>query len=272
MTISEFDAEKPLFLIPKFEKKAMLKEERQKLILEKLKTDKKITFVKLSQLLHVSYDSIRRDVIELEDKGLLKKVHGGVIANTYLSVLNQPNTEMVGNNELSIIFKKVHKLIENKPLILMDGGTTNFFMAEQFPKSMEATIITNSPPLAIVLNDHPKIDVILLGGTYFKHYQITMGAEVIRQIENLRPDVYFMGVNGIDPKQGLTIRHYEESLMKQKMMQASKKTVCCVIEEKFKVQESYKVCNFDDIDYLITNLKPTEAALADFQHQGVEIW
>ena len=272
MAFSGVNSKKRLFLTPQYERKIMLKEERQKLILEKLRTDKKITFVKLSQLLNVSYDSIRRDVIELEDKGLLKKVHGGVIANTYLSVFGQANTEVVSNNELSLIFKKAHKLLENKPLILMDGGTTNFFMAEQFPKNMEATIITNSPPLAIVLNDHPKIDVILLGGTYFKRYQITMGAEVIRQVENLRPDFYFMGVNGIDAKEGLTIRHYEESLMKQKMMQASRKTVCCLIEEKFKVQESYKVCNFQEIDYLITNLRPSDMILEEFQNKGVEIW
>ena len=64
----------------------MLKEERQQLILEKLNTDKKVTLVQLGQLLSVSYDSIRRDIIELEDRGLLKKVHGGAIANSYLTM------------------------------------------------------------------------------------------------------------------------------------------------------------------------------------------
>jgi DeoR/GlpR family transcriptional regulator of sugar metabolism len=55
----------------------MMKEERQRLILEELKANKKINFIQLSTLLNVSYDSIRRDVIELEDKGFLKKYTAG---------------------------------------------------------------------------------------------------------------------------------------------------------------------------------------------------
>lgn len=249
----------------------MLKEERQRLILEKLNTDRKINFVELGTFLNVSYDSIRRDIIELEDKGFLKKVHGGAVANAYLSVLGTTHNGSNSSEELSVLSKKAQKFIENRQTIIMDGGTTNFFMAEQLAKTLELTIVTNSTPLAMALNEHPRIEVILLGGTYFKRYQITLGSEVSRQLEHINADYYFMGVNGIHSHKGLSIRHYEESLIKQKMMQAAKKTVCCVIEEKFNVQEAHKVCSFQDIDLLVTNLKPTDVALKDFQKLGVEI-
>jgi DeoR/GlpR family transcriptional regulator of sugar metabolism len=111
----------------------MLKEERQQLILEKLGTDKKVTLVELGQLLNVSYDSVRRDVIELEDRGLLKKVHGGAIANSYLSMKASRGLG-IANNEFNIITKKAQKLIENHSIVLMDGGTTNFYIAEQLLK------------------------------------------------------------------------------------------------------------------------------------------
>jgi DeoR/GlpR family transcriptional regulator of sugar metabolism len=249
----------------------MLKAERQRLILDKLNTDKKINFVELSEFLDVSYDSIRRDIIELEDKGFLKKVHGGAVANSYLSVLGRKPISSSSSEELPILSKKASKLFENHQTIIMDGGTTNFFMAEQLPKTLEATIVTNSPALAMALNEHTKIDVILLGGTYFKRYQITLGSEVSRQLEHINADYYFMGVNGVHIQKGLSIRHYEESLIKQKMMQAAQKTVCCVIEEKINVQETYKVCNFQQIDLMITNLKPNDNALKDFHKLGVEI-
>lgn len=251
----------------------MLKEERQRLILDKLSTDKKISFVELGQFLNVSYDSIRRDIIELEDKGLLKKVHGGAVANSYLSILgNKQNGSSNNNEELSIIYKKAQKLFDNRQIIIMDGGTTNFFLAEQLPKTLEATIITNSPPLAMALNDHPKLEIILLGGTYYKRYQITLGNEVSRALEHINADIYFMGVNGVHPEKGLTIRHYEESIIKQNMMRAAKKTVCCVIEEKLGVQESYKVCNFMQIDIMLTHLKPSDSKLVAYQKLGTEIW
>lgn len=249
----------------------MLKEERQRLILEKLNTDKKINFVELGTFLDVSYDSIRRDIIELEDKGFLKKVHGGAVANSYLSVLG---TKKIGTNsseELAILSKKAQKLFENRQTIIMDGGTTNFFMAEQLSKTLELTIVTNSPPLAMALNEHPKIEVILLGGSYYKRYQITLGSEVSSQLAHINADYYFMGVNGVHINKGLSIRHYEESLIKQQMMQAAKKTVCCIIEEKINVQEAYKVCNFQQLGMMITNLKPNDNALKDFQKMGVEI-
>lgn len=251
--------------------KTMLKEERQILILEKLATDKKINFTDLSKFLNVSYDSIRRDIIELEDKGLLKKVHGGAVINSYLPFLNDARKGVTSSEEINTLSKKALTLFENHQTIIMDGGTTNFFMAQQLPKMLEATIVTNSPALAMVLNDHPTLEVILLGGSYFKRYQITLGTEVYHQLEHINADYYFIGINGIDVNQGLSIRHYEESLIKQKMMRSARKTVCCVIEEKLHLQEAYKVCDFSAIDYLITNLNSTDEALKGFQGKGVEI-
>jgi len=221
-------------------------------------------------LLKVSYDSIRRDVIELEDKGLLKKVHGGAVTNSYLSFKTTKGYD-VETQELLQLTKKVQKLLENHQTIFMDGGTTNFHIAEQFSKTLELTVITNSLPLVTLLNDHSKIETVLLGGSYHKRYQITMGNEAMRQIEYFRADLYLMGFNGLDPKMGVTLRHYEESVLKQRMMESSKKVAICAIAEKLNSVETYKVCDLRQIDFLVTSLKPNDAVLLPFQGQGVTI-
>lgn len=248
----------------------MLKEERQQVILEKLGTDKKVTLVDLGHILNVSYDSVRRDVIELEDRGLLKKVHGGAIAHSYLSMKSSKGLGIV-NTEFVTIAKKALKLVENNKIILMDGGTTNFYIAEQLPKNLEVTIVTNNPHLATVLSEHPKIEIILLGGSFYKRYQITLGSKTIQDLENIQVDLYFMGTNSISIESGLAIRHYEESILKQKMMSISRKTVVCALEEKINREENYKVCNFTDLDYLITSLNPLDEQLKGFRNKGVEI-
>ncbi|MEA5459817.1 DeoR/GlpR family DNA-binding transcription regulator [Arcicella sp. LKC2W] len=248
----------------------MLKEERQQLILEKLGTDKKVTLVDLGQLLNVSYDSVRRDVIELEDKGLLKKVHGGAIAHSYLSMKPSKGLGIV-NTEFVTIAKKALKLLENNKIIIMDGGTTNFYIAEQIPKNLELTIVTNNPHLATALAEHPKIEIILLGGSFYKRYQITIGSKTIQDLEHIQADLYFMGINSISLDNGLAIRHYEESILKQKMMNISRKTVTCVLEEKINRKENYNVCNFTDLSYLITSLSPSDELLNGFKNKGVEI-
>ena len=249
---------------------AMLKEERQQVILEKLGTDKKVTLVDLAQLLNVSYDSVRRDIIELEDRGLLKKVHGGAIANSYLTMKPSRGLGIV-NTEFVTIAKKALRLIENNKIILMDGGTTNFYIAEQLPKNTEVTVVTNNPHLAMVLGEHPKIEVILLGGSFYKRYQITLGSKTIQDLEHIQADLYFMGTNSISIESGLSIRHYEESILKQKMMNISRSIVTCVIEEKINRKENYKVCDFGALDYLITSLNPTDEILKPFKGKGVEI-
>lgn len=249
----------------------MMKKERQRLILEELKANKRISFVELSSMLKVSYDSVRRDVIELEDKGFLKKVHGGAVANSYLNVLGEQKNHIKGN-ELKKILGKARAFFKRKDqLILMDGGTTNFFIAEQLPKETKATIVTNSPPLALALNEHPFIEVIILGGSYYKHYQITMGIDVVNQLQNFNADMYFLGVNGVHPEHGTSIRNYEESIIKQTMMKVSKQTICCVVEEKLGVVEAYKVSETNAIDTLITNLNPDDDQLSAYRKVGVNI-
>jgi DeoR/GlpR family transcriptional regulator of sugar metabolism len=249
----------------------MMKEERQRLILEELKANKKVNFVQLSILLNVSYDSIRRDVIELEDKGFLKKVHGGAVENSYLNVLSQQKNHVKGD-DLKKLLDKIQPFFKKKgQLILMDGGTTNFFITEQLPKDTHATIMTNSPPLALTLNDHLHVNVILLGGSYYKHCQITLGIDVINQVKNINADLFFIGVNGIHPERGLSIRNYEESIIKQTMMQSSKKTICCVVEEKLDLVEPYKVAGIEAIDTLVTNLKPQHEQLASYKSEKLNI-
>lgn len=254
-----------------FNLESKMKEERQKLILEELKANKRISFVELSSLLQVSYDSIRRDVIELEDKGFLKKVHGGAVVNSYLNVLGQQKNHIRGQ-ELKTILAKARGFFKRKDqLVIMDGGTTNFFIAEQLPKETRATIVTNSPPLALALNEHPFIEVIILGGSYYKHYQITMGINVIEQLRHFNADLYFVGVNGVHPSHGASIRNYEESIIKQTMMQVSKQTICCVVEEKLGITEAYKVAEMNAIHTLITDLCPDNKKLVAYHGTNLTI-
>jgi DeoR/GlpR family transcriptional regulator of sugar metabolism len=248
----------------------MLKEERQRLILDRIRRDQKVNLVELSQQITVSYDSIRRDVIELEDKGLLKKVHGGAVSNSYLPFQTAQGLG-VSSDEFTQLIRKAHRLFENNRIILMDGGITNFHLAESLPKNTEITIITNSLPLTTVLNEHPKVEVILLGGTYHKRYQIALGNDTMKQLEYFRPDLYIMGINGINPEAGLTLRHYEESIMKQKMLQMARRVAVCAIEEKLNHIENYKVCDLHEIDTLVTSLKPTDTRLQAFRKNGLEL-
>jgi DeoR/GlpR family transcriptional regulator of sugar metabolism len=247
----------------------MLKDERQHWILDKLNAQKKVSLVALSQELDVSYDSIRRDIIELEEQGLLKKVHGGAISNSYLP-MRVRQAMGIPNGEISAITKKAQRLLSNGQIILMDGGTTNLYIAEQLPQNLEVTIITNSIPLATSLANHPKVEVILLGGTFHKRYQITMGSETSTQLQHFKADLFFMGVVGIHPFSGLTIRHYEESQLKRQMMAVADKTVVCATPEKINTVEAYQICQLSDIDIIIYSTTRIVSETSDWPPHSVQ--
>jgi len=249
----------------------MIKEERQQWILGKLDADRKVTLVALSKELDVSYDSIRRDVIELEERGLLRKVHGGAIINSYLPMTVRQRMG-IPNPEFVTLARKVTGLLQPGQTILMDGGTTPVYVAEQFPKDLELTIVTNNLPLALTLAEHPHIEVMILGGSFYKRYQITMGQAVTDQLGHLKVDWYLMGVVGSDPKEGFSLRNHEESLLKRRMMQTARQVAVCLTTEKLYAPAPHRICGLTDINLLITSLDPASAQLADYRESGLEIW
>lgn len=248
----------------------MHKDSRQQHILHKLNLDRKVSLIALSQELEVSYDSIRRDVIELQERGMLKKVHGGVIANSFLPMRVRREIG-IDSTEIETIAGKAQQLFQSGQTILMDGGTTNIYVSEQLPKNFEGTIITNNPRLALSLIEHTSTEVILLGGSFHKRYQITAGTEVIERINHLRVDLYFMGVVGISISEGLTLRDYEETMMKRQMLQKATKIVVCAGSEKLNMVANHRICEYADIDMLITNYAPDSALLQDWRGRDVEV-
>jgi DeoR/GlpR family transcriptional regulator of sugar metabolism len=249
----------------------MLKEERHHRILDRLSADKRVSLVGLSKDLNVSYDSIRRDVIELAERGLLRKVHGGAITNAHLPMKVRQKLG-IPNEEFATLARKAVSLLRNGQTVLMDGGTTPLYLIEHFPKDLELTIVTNNLPLATALVQHPKIEVVLLGGSFYKPYQISTGQVVLDQLQSLRVDWYFLGAVGIDAEEGLSVRYYEESLLKRQMMSYARRVVTCVTQEKLDNPAPCRICGLEDLSVLVTPLEPDAPELAGYRVRNVEIY
>ena len=74
-------------------------------------------------------------------------------------------------------------MIRDGQVVLIDGGTTNLRIASYLSRERSATIVTNSPPLALALADQPKLWVLMLGGNFLKKARVTTGIETIRRVE-----------------------------------------------------------------------------------------
>lgn len=229
----------------------MLKEERFKFILNKLSEDQKVTLKTLSKDLSISEYTARRDLKELSDQGFLRAVRGGAISHSPIPHLF--SERLTYQNDLKkIIAAKAIKLLKNGQVVVFDGGTTALSIASILPPDLQITVITNSFPVANVLQNHPAIEVLFAGGRLHKGAFTAIGHDAIRFFNNIRADLYFMGVCSIHPSIGVTTINYEESEVKKAIVEVSKQVVALTPHERINTAEAFFICPASAVDIIIT--------------------
>lgn len=248
----------------------MIKAERQQLIISHVSKDQKVLLSDLSTLLNVSEDTVRRDIKELSDQGLLKAVRGGAISHSPIP-LHFRDREHYDVSHKEIIAEKAQQFIRDGQVVLFDSGTSALAVATHLPKERKITAITNSFPVASVLEDHPNAEVIFIGGRLNKTAFSTSGHEVIRALGGIRPDVCFLGICSIDLDLGVTGKDYEDSQVKKMMVEKAKHVIALSTLEKIGTAEPYLICTARSIDTIITDMDPSHDELQPYTAAGIEI-
>ncbi|HEY5372009.1 MAG TPA: DeoR/GlpR family DNA-binding transcription regulator [Hanamia sp.] len=246
----------------KISENGMLKNERHAFILKQINLHNKVLSTQLSTQLEVSEDTVRRDLTELAEAGLILKVHGGALSRSYHYAVQQ--SFVYSQEKKKIIAGKAVKLIKDEMVILTAGGTTMIEMIQLIPDKLEATFFTVSPLMALLLAKRPLITVILLGGEIDHSAQITMGEKTISELSEIKVDLCLLGANGINPKAGLTEVDWRIAQIKKAMINCSSKLAVVTISEKLNSEHKMHLCNVNKIDYLVTELAPEDKMLADF--------
>ncbi|WP_027124875.1 DeoR/GlpR family DNA-binding transcription regulator [Gelidibacter mesophilus] len=248
----------------------MKKKERQQKIIDEVSINRRVNSSFLSEKLEVSEDTIRRDIKELDDRGLLTKVHGGAIST--IQKLYHYNEDVIYNRENKVrIALKAITLLEDGMVIIMSGGTTNLILAKLLPKKLKATIYTYSLPIAMQLTEHPLIETIFIGGKIHRSSMVTTGIDVIQYLSNLRANLCFIGVSALSLEQGITDEGYEVSLIKKAMISASQHTVYLATYNKLNSILNYDVCGFNDIGTVVTDFEPKAPELKAYKNAGLNL-
>ena len=230
----------------------MLKEERFQVILSQLGQDQKVHLVELSQILKVSEDTIRRDIKELADQGLLKSVRGGAVPHSPGPHRFHDRIEY-GNEQKGIIAKKALDFLKDGQVVIFDGGTSAMLIAQALPKDIRLTVVTNSFPIANILEVHEKVEVLFAGGRLLKNSFVTIGNETIQFFKKFRADICFLGICSIHSELGVTGPDYEESEVKKAMIESSREIIALATIEKLGTAEAYYVCPTNQLTTIITD-------------------
>ncbi len=248
----------------------VLTEERRRHIVERLRRDGKIVASDLSADLDVSEDTIRRDLRELAGAGLLQRVHGGALPRT---PSNPSYTVRTGESPRAkdAIAQAASRLVRPGQVILIDAGTTTLQVAHHLPADLRATVVTNSPPVAIALAAHEMVDVIVVGGQLYKESLANVGAATIEALGRVRTDICFLGVAGLHPDAGISVLVYEEAYVKRAMVDGAGEVVALASAEKLGTAAPYVVGSLDLLTQIVTERSTPDVVLEPYRARGLSI-
>ncbi|MBS4190440.1 DeoR/GlpR transcriptional regulator [Bacillus sp. FJAT-49705] len=237
----------------------VLPEERKNEILKELNKMGKVKVMELVAQFHVSEETIRRDLMILEEKALLKRVYGGAIKSVF-QFEEPPFTQRTTvNQEAKVkIGKKAVELISNGDVIIIDAGTTMLEFAKCIENKKDITIITNSLPVSSVLTESLNQNeftgqVLLLGGQIDPKQQSISGSLTEQLLNQFNLDKAFISAGGVSIKNGVSNYHLHESLVSRKMVEVSKQVIMLTDYSKMGVDTFCKICPLEKVDVIVSD-------------------
>ena len=248
----------------------MLSEERRRSILASLARDGKVVAARLVAELGVSEDTIRRDLRELAAQGLVQRVHGGALppAPQPGSFADRRGTAPEAKAELA---EAAVRVLAGARVVLIDGATTNLEVARRLPPDRPVTVLTNSPPIAAALADHPCAEVVVIGGRLHKRAQVTVGAAAVDFIRTIRADACVLGVCALHPDAGLSTDDLEEAHVKRAMVAASADVIALATADKLRSASPYIVAAVDQLTHIVSGADAPDDLLDPYRAAGVTV-
>ncbi len=249
----------------------LLPQERHDLILQRLNADGKVLAAQLAQDLNVTEDTIRRDLRDLAAAGLCQKVYGGAVrmpAAPEGGTLTQRMTRQ--QTDKSRLAAAAATLVRQVAVIFLDAGSSNLAIAEALPP-VPLTVLTNAPSIAARLLDQPNIDLVMIGGRIKQSLGGSVGATALREVEQIHPDLYFIGACGVDVAAGVTAVDYEEAEFKRRLAAQSKATAVVATGAKLGAVASYRVLPISQLTHLIVEAEAGEELAAAYAAAGANL-
>ncbi|CAG7600256.1 Glucitol operon repressor [Paenibacillus solanacearum] len=252
-----------------------MNEKRKQAILSLLGTHGLMSVTDLSDQLEVSIATIRRDLTEMEQLELIRRINGGAmlpLAQTAPALAEQSTDKY--RQQKKAIAEAAVALIRPGDTIFIDSGSTNTHIAQLMATLSNITVITNSLEIAYRLYRYPKnITIFVCGGTVgLMHTEAgIVGPLAEKLISQFRANIAFIGTSGIDMKHGLTVPYLLAANIKTMMLDNASQAVLVTDHSKFGKVHSAFVSPLSSIHHLITDHLAPEDDIAHLRSTGMQV-
>lgn len=236
-----------------------------------LEAQHRVSTDSLADDLDVSRETVRRDLLELEAEGLVKRVHGG-------AVLPRPAPEEPFKKRMSShlrakksIAKRAATLIMPGQCIFIDAGTTTSVFAQELARLTSVLVLTNSIDIATTIHQSEHdLKVVLLGGQVVSDVPGTYGELTLSEIARFNADVAVMSPVALHPEHGAANFDLHEAEVARAMIAQSAKLIMLADHDKLGATSRVQYCVPDQIDVLVTSKSSTPDLLSAFTTSGVK--
>lgn len=228
--------------------------QRQQWIMDYLSNHDSISIKEAAELCKVSEATARRDVDEMALSGILERSHGGAALHhgTGFEIFHAEKLKVMVPQKLSIA-KAAVELIRDGDSIFLDSGTTTYILSEQLAAFKRLTVITNNLDIAYSTRLDTSSTMIVTGGIRRDGYSVLVGDIGEDFIRKLYVDIAFLGADAVSANSGIYNSNFMEIGIKKSILSSGKKKVLLVDHQKFSQKALAKVCNLEELDYVITD-------------------
>jgi DeoR/GlpR family transcriptional regulator of sugar metabolism len=225
----------------------------------------------MARLLGVSTSTVRRDLNELQERGLIERIHGGAAHVSDDVEPLRPLREVAFADEKRRIGQAAAELIADHSTVLILGGTTTEAMLPYLGSVRGLTVLTNSLPIVNRLSQYGEIAVVVLGGLLRREEMSLLGHLTIAGLDEFGIDQVFSGAFGIDPEIGVTGTNLSETQTDRSLASSALELIMIADHSKLAQRGPARLVPTSAISTLITDDGADPAVLERFRDAGVTV-
>jgi DeoR family galactitol utilization operon repressor len=242
--------------------------EREKEILKLLSNDPSISVARMSELLGVSLVTIRSDLNDLSQKGILLRTRGGAAPAYHPNVLERQNLNVEAKNRIA---QAAAALVGDGDTIMIEAGTTTALVAKHLLGKRYVNIVTNSTLILPFARMNPGIHLTVVGGEFRPASESLVGPVALAELERFHVRLAFVGTDGFSPAGGLTTHLVEGAEIVRKMAERSESVVLVADSSKYGKIGFVRVLPLQGVHRLVTDAGLSERAAEELAGAGVEV-
>lgn len=245
--------------------------ERLRAILNLIDTDSASAVEDLADALSVSSSTVRRDLAQLANQGLVLRSHGGAVRveRGYELPIRYRETSQAA--EKRRIGQAAAGMVDDDAVVGLTGGTTTMEISRALATRRRLTVVTNALNIGAELALRPNIRLVMTGGIARSASFELSGPAAERAIQDYNIDIAFIGVDGVDPVAGCTAHNDSEAMTNAALVRRAARVIVVADHTKLGQVKFAKICDLAAVDLLLTDVGVSEEIVSAFRSAGVEL-